>query len=52
MVVLMATAYGEASEVAHRVPALESEVIAVRRARDAAEEEILSLAAKTATTEQ
>jgi hypothetical protein len=44
--VMLATACGEVSEVSQRVSALEGEIVAARRARDAAEEKILSLADK------
>jgi hypothetical protein len=50
-VVLLAIVHGEADKVAQRVSALEGEVMAVCRARDAAEEEIPNLASKAAAVE-
>jgi hypothetical protein len=42
----LAIARGEASEASQSFSALEGELVAVRRAQDAADENILSLAAK------
>jgi hypothetical protein len=48
--VLLATARGKADVAARRSSILEGKLMAVRRARDAAEEKLTSLAAKVATT--
>jgi hypothetical protein len=44
--ILLATAYGEADEVAQRVSMLEDKLLATRRARGMAKEKILSLGPK------
>jgi hypothetical protein len=49
---LLVTAHSEAVEVTQRASILGDELVAVRRARDAAEEKVSNLAAKVATTDQ
>jgi hypothetical protein len=51
-VVLLATTHGETDEAVQRVSALEGELVAARRARDATEEKFLRLSAKVATAER
>jgi hypothetical protein len=50
--VLLATVNGEVVEVTGRVSTLGDELVTVHRARDVAEEKVLSLAAKTAMTDR
>jgi DNA/RNA endonuclease YhcR with UshA esterase domain len=50
--VLLATVNGEVVEVTGRVSTLGDELVTVRRARDVAEEKVLSLAAETAMTDR
>jgi hypothetical protein len=49
---LLVTTLGEAVEVTQRVSVLGDELVAMRWAQDVAEEEVLSLVAKVATTDQ
>jgi hypothetical protein len=50
-IILLVTAYGEASEPTQRVFALEGKLVAARQAQDATEEKILSLVANTVVVE-
>jgi hypothetical protein len=49
---LLVTTLGEVVEVTQRVSVLGDELVAMRRAQDVAEEEVSSLVAKVATTDQ
>jgi hypothetical protein len=50
--IMLATAQGEANEVAQRVSILERKLMATRRARGTAEEKLPNLTTKVAATDQ